>query len=68
MQNNNLKQDRRSGIDRRAWHSNLDFPYLDCHGTLVLGDRRKAADRRLVHAESIKRSSPEIQKIIAVAN
>jgi hypothetical protein len=39
--------ERRSGEDRRSWLCNLDFPYVDSHGTLVTQDRRKVAERRI---------------------
>lgn len=39
--------ERRSGEDRRSWLCNLDFPYVDSHGTLVTQDRRKIAERRI---------------------
>jgi hypothetical protein len=45
--------DRRSGRDRRSWECNLDFPYVDSHGTLVTEDRRKCVDRRIAYAEHI---------------
>jgi hypothetical protein len=45
--------DRRSGIDRRSWQSQLDFPYVDSHGTLVIEDRRKIVERRIAYPEHI---------------
>jgi hypothetical protein len=45
--------DRRSGNDRRSWECQLDFPYVDSHGTLVTEDRRRVADRRIEYAEYI---------------
>ena len=38
--------DRRSGNDRRNWHCEYDFPYVDTHGILVIRDRRKSNERR----------------------
>lgn len=46
-------KDRRTGRDRRSWECNLDFPYVDSHGTLVTEDRRKCAERRIAYAEHI---------------
>lgn len=45
--------DRRSGQDRRSWECQLDFPYVDSHGTLVIEDRRKVVERRISYAEHI---------------
>ncbi|HEC18893.1 MAG TPA: hypothetical protein ENI97_06065 [Gammaproteobacteria bacterium] len=45
--------DRRSGADRRSWECQLDFPYVDSHGTLVTEDRRKVAERRISYATYI---------------
>ncbi len=45
--------DRRSGSDRRSWECQLDFPYVDSHGTLVSTDRRRIVDRRIEYAEYI---------------
>jgi len=44
-------QDRRCGEDRRSWECQLDFPYVDSHGTLVIEDRRKLVERRLAYVE-----------------
>lgn len=43
--------DRRRGEDRRSWLCNLDFPYVDSHGTLVTHDRRKIVERRITFLE-----------------
>lgn len=40
--------DRRSGQDRRNWHCQHEFPYIDSHGELVLADRRVHDDRRKI--------------------
>lgn len=45
--------DRRSGEDRRSWQCQLDFPYVDSHGTLVVEDRRVQVERRLAYAEHV---------------
>lgn len=45
--------DRRKGEDRRSWECQLDFPYVDSHGTLVTADRRQMVDRRIDYAEYI---------------
>jgi hypothetical protein len=68
MVDNNRGSERRSGADRRYWNSNLDFPYVDSHGTLVLADRRKTADRRLIEAVQVESSSLDYQKIAKLAN
>lgn len=44
-QNNNRKNDKRRGTDRRAQAIGLDFPFIDGHGNLVTEERRKI-DRR----------------------
>ena len=38
--------ERRSGNERRNWHCEYDFPYVDTHGMLVVSDRRKSDERR----------------------
>ena len=38
--------ERRSGSDRRNWHCEYEFPYVDTHGILVISDRRKSDERR----------------------
>ena len=45
--------DRRAGNDRRSWECQLDFPYVDSHGTLVTSDRRQIVERRIDYAEYI---------------
>lgn len=45
--------DRRSGEDRRSWQCQLDFPYVDSHGTLVVEDRRRLVERRIAYAEHV---------------
>ena len=45
--------DRRSGNDRRSWECQLDFPYVDSHGTLVKADRRRIVERRIDYPEHI---------------
>jgi hypothetical protein len=45
--------ERRSGEDRRSWQCNLDFPYVDSHGTLVTEDRRKVAERRIAYLDHV---------------
>lgn len=44
---------RRSGNDRRSWECQLDFPYVDSHGTLVTEDRRQIVERRIDFAEYV---------------
>lgn len=46
-----LASDRRTGDDRRSWECQLDFPYVDSHGTLVTADRRQIVERRIDYAE-----------------
>jgi hypothetical protein len=60
MEATDRRQERRTGRDRRAWNSNLDFPYVDSHGTLVLADRRRSADRRVIHAELLDSDYAEL--------
>ncbi|MBL1277994.1 MAG: hypothetical protein COB30_018105 [Ectothiorhodospiraceae bacterium] len=45
--------DRRMGEDRRSWQCQLDFPYVDSHGTLVTEDRRYLVERRISYPEHI---------------
>ena len=40
--------ERRTGNDRRYWHCEYDFPYVDSHGILVIDDRRKGDERRCI--------------------
>lgn len=44
---------RREGNDRRSWECQLDFPYVDSHGTLVTADRRKIVERRIAYPDFI---------------
>jgi len=53
MEDKRSGNDRRSGSDRRSWECQLDFPYVDSHGTLVLEDRRKLAERRIDYLEHV---------------
>ena len=53
MQERRTGSDRRSGEDRRSWECQLDFPYVDSHGTLVVEDRRRVAERRVDYVEHI---------------
>lgn len=46
--------ERRCGEDRRSWECQLDFPYVDSHGTLVVEDRRKLVERRVTYAEHVE--------------
>ncbi|WP_455198961.1 hypothetical protein [Kaarinaea lacus] len=59
--------DRRCGEDRRSWECQLDFPYVDSHGTLVVEDRRKLVERRMAYAEHVdgdRRMTLNKQKIV----
>jgi hypothetical protein len=51
MQERRQGSDRRAGNDRRSWQCQLDFPYVDGHGTLVTGDRRMIVERRIAYPE-----------------
>lgn len=53
MEDKRSGNDRRNGGDRRSWECQLDFPYVDSHGTLVLEDRRQVAERRVAYPEHI---------------
>jgi hypothetical protein len=53
MQERRSGSDRRSGEDRRSWECQLDFPYVDSHGTLVMEDRRRMAERRIDYVEHV---------------
>ena len=46
--------DRRCGSDRRSWECQLDFPYVDSHGTLVVEDRRVKVERRISYPEHLE--------------
>lgn len=54
MQENRNGKDRRAGEDRRSWECQLDFPYVDSHGTLVVEDRRKTVERRISYPEHLE--------------
>ena len=43
--------DRRSGAERREYHVDIGFPFVDTHGHLVIEERRKLADRRAAYNE-----------------
>jgi len=53
MQENRKGIDRRTGEDRRSWECQLDFPYVDSYGTLVVEDRRVKVERRIDYPEHI---------------
>lgn len=38
-------RERRSGNDRRCWHCQHEFPYIDSHGMLVTENRRREERR-----------------------
>jgi hypothetical protein len=42
----------RSRQDRRQWDRKVTFPLRDCLGKVILGERRKQADRRLGKIET----------------
>ncbi len=54
MQERRTTLDRRHGQDRRSWLCQLDFPYVDSHGTLVKNDRRTIVERRIAYPEHIQ--------------
>ena len=54
MQDKRNGMDRRAGEDRRSWECQLDFPYVDSHGTLVVEDRRKMVERRIAYPEHLE--------------
>lgn len=59
MQDKNQKNtmERRAGNDRRCWECKHEFPYIDSHGTLVTGERRKVQRRDPAHARIKSASS-----------
>ena len=54
LQERRRESDRRTGDDRRSWECQLDFPYVDSHGSLVTEDRRKIVERRICYPEHIQ--------------
>ena len=54
MQDKRKGTERRAGEDRRSWECQLDFPYVDSHGTLVVEDRRVMVERRIAYAEHLE--------------
>lgn len=54
MQDKRNGADRRAGEDRRSWECQLDFPYVDSHGTLVVEDRRTMVERRIAYPEHME--------------
>ncbi len=54
LQERRQPTDRRAGDDRRSWECQLDFPYVDSHGSLVTADRREIVDRRVSYPEFIE--------------
>lgn len=54
LQERRQVSDRRTGNDRRSWECQLDFPYVDSHGTLVMEDRRQIVERRITYPEHIQ--------------
>lgn len=59
MNDTKQKSDQRTGEDRRSWQKQLDFPYLDSHGNLILDDRRNNMERRT--ASSAQGVSTQVQ-------
>lgn len=53
MQDKRKGTERRRGEDRRSWECQLDFPYVDSHGTLVVEDRRIMVERRIAYPEHL---------------
>ena len=53
LQERRQTTDRRAGEDRRSWECQLDFPYVDSHGSLVTADRREIVERRIAYPEHI---------------
>ena len=53
MQIERSESDRRAGEDRRSWECQLDFPYVDSHGTLVMEDRRELVERRVAYPQYV---------------
>lgn len=53
LQERRQTSERRAGEDRRSWECQLDFPYVDSHGSLVTADRRQLVDRRVSYPEFI---------------
>jgi len=47
------RSERRISEDRRSWQCQLDFPYVDSHGTLVTEDRRQLVERRITYPKHI---------------
>ncbi len=45
--------ERRNGDERRNWQCQLDFPYVDSHGTLVSAERRCTVERRVEYTEYV---------------
>jgi len=54
LQERRQATDRREGEDRRSWECQLDFPYVDSHGSLVTADRREIVERRISYFEHIQ--------------
>ena len=54
MKDKRTGNERRTGEDRRSWECQLDFPYVDSHGTLVVEDRRKLVERRISYPEHLE--------------
>ena len=54
LQERRQTTDRRAGSDRRSWECQLDFPYVDSHGSLVTEDRRQIVERRITYPEHIE--------------
>lgn len=53
VQERRKSSNRRAGQDRRSWECQLDFPYVDSHGTLVTADRRQLVERRIAYPDYI---------------
>lgn len=54
LQERRQSTDRRAGDDRRSWECQLDFPYVDSHGSLVTEDRRIIVERRIDYPEQLQ--------------
>lgn len=46
--NNDKREERRSGSDRRMYAIDLGFPFIDSHGHLVTQERRQCNRRKSI--------------------
>jgi hypothetical protein len=60
----NSEANRRTGNERRIYHNNFGFPFVDSHGLLVTEERRLQGERRQIsNARQIDDDQSRVAKL-----